>query len=93
MSLRPVRFLTCDKPGCRARFIHGTNARLTPPTVLRHEARAAGWSGKDGRDFCPDHEPWPGLAAWATSPTASSPPAPDTGAPARATYDTPRTGT
>ncbi|MCX4622834.1 hypothetical protein ACWEV9_19495 [Streptomyces albogriseolus] len=65
MATRLVRFLTCTKPGCRARFIHGTHRHLTPPTVLRHNARAAGWSEKDGRDYCPSHQPWPGLKAWA----------------------------
>lgn len=65
MSRRLVRTLTCDKPGCTARFLHGTGVRLTPYTVLRHTSRAAGWSGTEGRDYCPEHEGWPGFAAWA----------------------------
>jgi hypothetical protein len=62
---RLVRFLTCDKPGCTARFLHGTGIPLTPAAVLRHNARAAGWTEKDDRDYCPTHQGWPGFTAWA----------------------------
>ncbi|MFB6955530.1 hypothetical protein ACFCYB_00485 [Streptomyces sp. NPDC056309] len=65
MSRRLVRFFTCDKPRCCARLVHGTGIRLTPLTVLRHTARAAGWAEETGRDYCPNHQAWPGIAAWA----------------------------
>ncbi|MER6832652.1 hypothetical protein ABT320_01455 [Streptomyces cellulosae] len=64
MAERLVRFLSCDKPGCTARFVHGTERHLTPPTVLRHEAHAAGWTTDNG-DYCPTHQGWPGFTAWA----------------------------
>ncbi|MFE6408204.1 hypothetical protein ACFVOR_14860 [Streptomyces sp. NPDC057837] len=62
---RLVRFLNCNKPQCNARFLHGTGVRLTPLTVLRHEARAAGWTERNSEDYCPDHEAWTGIDAWA----------------------------
>lgn len=65
MTSRLVRLLTCNKPGCGARFIHGTARHLTPPTVLRHSAHAAGWTTKDTHDYCPSHQPWPGVEVWA----------------------------
>ncbi|MEU3945404.1 hypothetical protein [Streptomyces sp. NPDC029526] len=72
MSRRLVRTLTCDKPGCAARFLHGTGVRLTPYTVLRHTSRAAGWNGAEGQDYCPAHEGWPGFAPWALAGLATN---------------------
>lgn len=64
MSRRLVRTLVCDKPSCRAYFVHGTGVRLTPLTVLQHVALAEGWTERNGRHYCPAHKPWPGFAAW-----------------------------
>lgn len=72
MSQHRVRFLVCDKPLCTAQFFSGDGR--APETVLRHEARKAGWRRTPARrDYCPDHNPWPGLAAWATdTPTGGT---------------------
>jgi hypothetical protein len=59
-----VRFLACDKPLCPARFFTGLG--VSPETVLRHNARAAGWREGQGRDYCPNHRAWPGFVAWAS---------------------------
>ncbi|MFI7294027.1 hypothetical protein [Streptomyces sp. NPDC050121] len=68
MSRHRVRHLVCDKPLCTARYIHGDGT--APETVLRHHARAAGWKRTKGnRDYCPEHNPWPGFGAWALSKT------------------------
>lgn len=60
-----ARVLTCDGHDCTARFTTGRS--LTALTVLEHQARAAGWSEKNGQHYCPQHKPWPGFAAWATA--------------------------
>ena len=65
MATVVTRFLACDGFGCTARF--STGRSLTALTVLEHQARAAGWREKDARHYCPQHRPWPGLAAWATA--------------------------
>jgi len=74
VSQHPVRYLVCDKPLCTARYLHTSWAakQLVPLSVLRRAARAEGWKRTAGRrDYCPDHNPWPGFAAWATAqPTA-----------------------
>lgn len=57
-----VRFLACDKPLCPARFFTGYGT--SPETVLRHNARAAGWREVKGSDYCPNHRSCPGFAAW-----------------------------
>ncbi|MET9012267.1 hypothetical protein ABZX74_15315 [Streptomyces olivaceoviridis] len=70
MSQHPVRFLTCDKPLCTARFVHDgwTTKQLVPLSTLRQAARQQGWKRTPGnRDYCPAHNPWPGVAAWATA--------------------------
>jgi len=72
MSRRLVRFLTCDNPRCITRFVHTIGVRLAPLTVLRHEARAAGWTEKNGKDYCPQHKPWPGLTSWALAGTEAA---------------------
>lgn len=68
MSRHVVRFLTCDKPLCAVRFIHPTwtTRQLVPLSTLRRTAREHGWKRTTGgRDYCPSHNPWPGLASWA----------------------------
>lgn len=70
MSQHPVRVLTCDKPLCAARFVHttGSSKPLVPLSQLRRTARLEGWKRTRGnRDYCPQHNPWPGFAAWATA--------------------------
>ncbi|WP_338683841.1 hypothetical protein QD712_25550 [Streptomyces acidiscabies] len=69
MSLHRVRFLVCEKPLCTARYFPGDGT--APGTVLRQHARAAGWREHEGRDYCPDHLPWPGFTAWATATPAA----------------------
>jgi hypothetical protein len=69
MSRVPVRILTCDKPLCTARFV-AAEQRLVPLATLRRTARQQGWKRTRGnRDYCPDHNPWPGFAAWALANT------------------------
>jgi hypothetical protein len=47
-----TRTLVCDQ--CGAEF--GQNTGFLPLTVLRRQARAAGWRRGAGReDLCPDH--------------------------------------
>jgi hypothetical protein len=70
MSLHRVRHLTCDKPLCTARYIHGNGT--SPETVLRHHARANGWREDNGRDYCPRHQPWPGITAWTSRKEVTS---------------------
>ena len=70
MSRHRARFLTCDKPLCTARYLHADGTG--PETVLRHQARAAGWHENKGRDYCPNHRPWPGITAWAAAPTGGA---------------------
>lgn len=68
MSQYPIRFLVCDKPLCTARFVYGgrRSKQLVPLSTLRRAARQKGWRRTRGnQDYCPDHNPWPGLAAWA----------------------------
>ena len=65
MATALIRVLACDGWSCPARF--STGRSLTALTVLEHQARAGGWSEKQGRHYCPQHKPWPGLAAWATA--------------------------
>lgn len=68
MSRHPVRYLVCDKPLCTARFVHGgwSTRRLVPLSTLRRAARERGWKRTRGnRDYCPNHNPWPGITAWA----------------------------
>jgi hypothetical protein len=70
MSRHPIRFLTCDKPLCGARYVHAawSSRQLVPLSTLRRAARTEGWKRTRGnRDYCPRHNPWPGLAAWATT--------------------------
>ncbi|MEU3529402.1 hypothetical protein AB0E62_37115 [Streptomyces sp. NPDC038707] len=67
MSQRPVRSLVCDKPLCTARFVIARK-RLVSEGTLRRAARQQGWKRTPGnRDYCPDHNPWPGFTAWATT--------------------------
>ncbi|MET8694787.1 hypothetical protein ABZV65_19840 [Streptomyces bauhiniae] len=62
MSRHQVRSLVCDKPACTAQYGKG----LGTEGELRKAARQAGWKRTPGnRDYCPDCNPWPGLAAWA----------------------------
>ena len=68
MATVVTRFLACDGFGCTARFVR---SGMTPLTVLRHDSRFAGWRERGGRDYCPQHRPWPGLAAWATAKAVS----------------------
>jgi hypothetical protein len=68
MATRLIRVLACDGHGCTVRF--STGRGLTALTVLEHQARAAGWREKDGLHYCPQHQPWPGIAAWATAKAA-----------------------
>jgi hypothetical protein len=66
----PVRVLTCDKPLCPARYVVDTKG-LVPLATLRRAARLEGWKRTRGnRDYCPRHNPWPGLAAWALNQPA-----------------------
>ncbi|MYS15066.1 hypothetical protein [Streptomyces sp. SID4982] len=68
MSRRLIRSLTCDKPLCTAEFIASDKEPVTEGE-LRHNARETGWKRTPGnRDYCPSHNPWPGLAAWALAP-------------------------
>jgi hypothetical protein len=70
VSQRPIRFLVCDKPLCKAKFLHTawTMRQLVPLSTLRQAARRQGWKRTTGgRDYCPNHNPWPGLTAWATA--------------------------
>lgn len=72
MTRTPIRIITCDKPLCTARFTHPswTSRRLIPLSTLRSAAREKGWKRTTaGRDYCPQHNPWPGLAAWANKET------------------------
>lgn len=67
MSRHPVRVLNCDKPLCKARFTHPSwiTKQLVPLSTLRRAAREQGWKRTRGnRDYCPQHNPWPGIAAW-----------------------------
>ena len=65
MTRTPIRVLTCDKPLCPARFVADAKG-LVSEGVLRRSARQQGWKRTRGnRDYCPNHNPWPGCAAWA----------------------------
>ncbi len=65
MTRTPIRVLTCDKPLCPARFVADAKG-LVSEGVLRRSARQQGWKRTRGnRDYCPNHNPWPGFAAWA----------------------------
>lgn len=72
MSQHPVRFLVCDKPLCTARYVYPGRARqLVALSVLRRQAKQDGWKRTRGnRDYCPQHNPWPGFAAWANGATS-----------------------
>lgn len=75
MSQHPVRFLVCNKPLCNAQFVHAEWAtrQLIPLSTLRRGARQQGWKRTSGgRDYCPRHNPWPGLAAWVAAPEGSA---------------------
>jgi len=70
VSRRTVRYLVCDKPLCTARYVHGgqSSRTLVPLSTLRQAAKRDGWKRTSGRrDYCPDHNPWPGFAAWAVA--------------------------
>lgn len=69
MSTVRVRYLACNKPLCISRFFTGDGS--APGTVLRHQARAAGWTEHGDQHYCPRHKPWPGFASWLTPETAA----------------------
>ncbi|MFM9616773.1 hypothetical protein ACKI14_02285 [Streptomyces turgidiscabies] len=74
MSRHAVRVLSCDKPYCKTRFINPewSVRRLVPLSTLRRAARERGWKRTRGnRDYCPQHNPWPGFAVWASGGEAS----------------------
>lgn len=63
-----MRYLACDKPLCSARYIHPAwfSKKLVPLSTLRQAAKRDGWKRTSGRrDYCPNHNPWPGFSAWA----------------------------
>ena len=47
-----VRIFECDRPGCDAT----RQSDLLPRDAIR-AVRAAGWTVRKGRHFCPDHKP------------------------------------
>lgn len=70
MSQVPVRIITCDKPLCTAHYALAQQ-RLVPLSTLRQAARDDGWKRTRGnRDYCPRHNPWPGMAAWVSGGAA-----------------------
>lgn len=48
-----LRELLCDYPKCSMDFGNGGDDRLGPE--LRRDAKAAGWTRRDGKDYCPEH--------------------------------------
>lgn len=70
MARRAMLVITCDGYGCPRRLM--APYRVVPLTVLRRRAADAGWRQRGRRDYCPRHQPWPGLAAWTRRATPTT---------------------
>lgn len=55
MSVVKHLSLYCDHPDCANEPAWNADLRDGTPAQIRAEARAYGWTRRNGKDYCPDH--------------------------------------
>jgi hypothetical protein len=56
VSLLVTTDVECDHPGCLAWTAGETAHGRTLAKIARQRAKANGWTYRDGKDLCPEHD-------------------------------------